>query len=55
MMLEHMGLNDAAALVQNAMLKTIASKRVPRDLAVQMEGGITVGCKEFGELLLAAL
>lgn len=55
MMLEHMGLNDAAALVQNAMLKTIASRRVPRDLAVQMEGGITVGCKEFGELLLAAL
>ena len=54
MMLEHMGLNDAAALVQNAMLKTIASKRVPRDLAVQMEGGIAVGCKEFGELLLAA-
>ena len=55
MMLEHMGLNDAAALVQNAMLKTIASRRVPRDLAVQMEGGITVGCKEFGELLFAAL
>ena len=55
MMLEHMGLNDAAALVQNAMLKAIASRRVPRDLAVQMEGGITVGCKEFGELLLAAL
>ncbi len=55
MMLEHMGLNDAAVLVQNAMLKTIASRCVPRDLAVQMEGGITVGCKEFGELLLAAL
>ncbi len=55
MMLEQMGLQQAADLVQNAMLKTIASKKVPRDLAAQMEGGITVGCKEFGELLLAAL
>jgi len=55
MMLEHMGLKDAAKLIQDAMVKVIASKRVPRDLAAQMDGGITVGCKEFGELLLAAL
>ena len=55
MLLEHMGMPEAAALVQAAMCKTIASKRVPRDLAAQMEGGVSVGCKEFGELLLAAI
>ncbi|MBQ4132128.1 MAG: NADP-dependent isocitrate dehydrogenase [Desulfovibrionaceae bacterium] len=55
MMLEQMGLPEAAALVQNAMVKTIASKHVPRDLAAQMEGAVTVGCREFGELLLAAI
>lgn len=55
MMLEHMGYNDAAKLVHNALTKVIAAKRVPRDLAAQMQGATTVGCKEFGELLGQAL
>lgn len=55
MMLEYMGWNEACALIHDAMLKVIASKRVPRDLAAQMDGAKTVGCKEFGELLVEAL
>ena len=55
MLLAHMGWSEASELIHAAMLKVIASKQVPRDLAAQMENGKTVGCREFGELLLAAL
>ncbi len=55
MMLAHMGWPEASELIHNAMLKVIASKRVPRDLAAQMEDAKTVGCREFGDLLVEAL
>ena len=55
MMLAHMGWPEASELIHNAMLKVIASKRVPRDLSAQMENAKTVGCREFGDLLVEAL
>lgn len=55
MMLEHMGWNEAAALIHQAVDKVLASKKVTTDLARLMDGATTVRCSEFGELLGAAL
>ena len=55
MLLEHCGLPDAAALIHAAVDKVISKKRVTVDLAGQIEGAVVVGCKEFGDLLGAAL
>jgi isocitrate dehydrogenase len=55
MLLEHIGWGDAAALIHASVEKTLAAKKVTVDLAAQIEGATRVGCKEFGELLLANL
>jgi isocitrate dehydrogenase len=55
MLLEHIGWREAAALVKNAVNTVISGKKVTVDLASQIPGATTVGCKEFGELLGAAL
>ena len=51
MMLEHLGWFEAATLIHDAMDKTISAKTVTVDLAGQIPGSKTVGCKAFAELL----
>nr|WP_286181971.1 NADP-dependent isocitrate dehydrogenase [Desulfovibrio sp. Huiquan2017] len=55
MLLEHIGWHEAAALIHASVEKTLAAKKVTVDLAAQISGATQVGCKEFGELLLANL
>jgi isocitrate dehydrogenase len=55
MMLEHIGWTEAADRIHAAMEKTITAKRVPKDLANQIQGATMVGCKEFGEILQKSL
>ncbi len=55
MLLEHVGWSEAAALIHAAVDKAISAKKVTVDLAGQIEGAVTVGCKAFGELLGEAL
>ena len=51
MLLEHAGMPEAAALIHDAVGKAVTAKRVTVDLASQIEGATTVGCKEFGRIL----
>ena len=52
MMLEHMGWNDAAQLVSQALQRTIAQKRVTYDLERQMEGATRLRTSEFGAAIV---
>lgn len=52
LMLEHMGLSDAAHLVKTAMRQVIADRTVTPDLAAEMPESRPVSCSEFGRLLL---
>ena len=52
MMLEHMGWDDAAGLIQQALQRTIAQKRVTYDLERQMEGATTLKTSEFGAAIV---
>ena len=52
MMLEHMGWNDAAQLVSQALQLTIAQKRVTYDLERQMEGATRLRTSEFGAAIV---
>jgi isocitrate dehydrogenase len=51
MMLDDIGWTEAAERIHAAVEKVVASKRVTTDLARQMEGAQTIGCKEFGRLI----
>ena len=55
MMLEEMGRPEAARLIHAAVEKVLAAKTVTQDLAGWMDGARVVGCREFGDLLGAAL
>lgn len=55
MLLENNGMGEAAELVKNAVEKALSAKRVTVDLASQISGAEQVGCKEFGEIILANL
>ncbi len=55
MMLEHLGWHEAADLIKNSVEKALAAKKVTVDLSSQISGATTVGCKEFGEIILANL
>ncbi len=52
MMLQHMGWNEAAAIIENSLEKTILSGTVTYDLARQMEGAREVRCSEFAEAMV---
>jgi isocitrate dehydrogenase len=52
LMLEHLGWNEAAQLIIEAMEKTIASKVVTYDFARLMEGATEVKCSEFATALI---
>jgi isocitrate dehydrogenase len=51
MMLDHMGWSEAARLIENALEKTFASKKVTYDLARLMKGAKEVSCSQFGTLV----
>ena len=55
LMLEHMGWNEAANRLNNAMNTILAAGSLTEDLAAQTAGARTVGCTEFGELVQQAL
>ena len=49
MMLEYLGWNDAAALIEKGLETAISSKRVTYDFERLMEGATLLKCSEFGE------
>lgn len=51
MMLEHLGWHEAAARIHQAVNTAISAKTVTVDLANQISGSKTVGCKAFGEIV----
>ena len=55
MMLEHIGWTEAAALIIQALQKTILSKIVTYDLARQMDGAREVSCSAFAEAVAGDL
>ncbi|SDN20864.1 isocitrate dehydrogenase [Desulfonauticus submarinus] len=55
MMLEHMGFKQVAQHIEKAIEKTILQKTVTIDLASQMKEAKVVGCKEFGDRVIANL
>ena len=55
MMLDFMGWTEAGSLVEKALQKAIAGKKVTYDLARQMEGAEEVSCSRFAELIVAAM
>lgn len=52
LMLRHMGWEDAADLIVDAMEKAITSKRVTSDFAGLMEGATTLTTSEFGDEII---
>jgi isocitrate dehydrogenase len=55
MMLEHLGWNEAAVRIKNAIGKTIQQKRVTYDLERQMQGATRLKCSEFGAAIIKNL
>ncbi|HEX6937884.1 MAG TPA: isocitrate dehydrogenase (NADP(+)) [Longimicrobiales bacterium] len=53
MMLEHLGWNEAAALVVQGLERAIQAKTVTYDLARQMEGATEVTTSGFGDAIIA--
>jgi isocitrate dehydrogenase len=54
-MLDHVGWHEAATRIRKAVELAIAEGKVTVDLASQMSGAKQVGCREFGQILLANL
>jgi isocitrate dehydrogenase len=52
MMLEYLGWKEAAELVQGALIKAVAQRKVTYDLARQMEGATEVKCSQFAETIV---
>ncbi|SFA39309.1 isocitrate dehydrogenase (NADP) [Parageobacillus thermantarcticus] len=52
MMFEHLGWNEAAKLIVDALEKTIAAKIVTYDFARLMEGATEVKCSEFADAII---
>lgn len=53
MMLQHLGWNEAAAIVENAMEKTIENKTVTYDLERQLDGATLLKCSEFADAIIS--
>jgi len=52
MMLDYLGWKEAAGLVRESVIRTIAEKRVTYDLARQMEGAVEVRCSQFAKAII---
>ncbi len=55
MMFRHLGWNEAADLIESAMERTIAEKRVTYDFHRLMEGATLLKTSEFGDALIDSL
>lgn len=55
MLLDHAGFSEAAELVRGSVEKALAARKVTVDLASQIPGAQQVGCREFGEIILAGI
>ncbi len=55
MMLQYMGWDEAAKMVETAFAKTIQQKILTYDLARQVEGAKEVKCSEFGDAIIQNL
>ncbi len=55
MMLEYLGWNEAAALVENGIRNAIAEKVVTYDFARLMEGATETSCSGFADQIIASL
>ena len=54
-MLRHLGWNEAADKIIDAMNAVIADRTVTYDFHRLMEGATKVKCSEFGDLLIASM
>ena len=52
MMLQYLGWEEAATLIEKALSATVQQKRVTYDLARQMEGATEIKCSEFGAAIV---
>ena len=55
LMLEHMGWREAADLIHDALVASVAKKTVTYDLARQMEGATEVSCSGFAESMVQSM
>jgi isocitrate dehydrogenase len=55
MMLEYVGMNEAAKLIEDAYVKTVGNKVVTYDFARLMDGATEVGTSAFGNALVDAM
>jgi len=55
MMLDYMGWQEAARLIQNALAKTIGQKQVTYDLERQMDGATLLSCSGFAKAVIGNL
>jgi isocitrate dehydrogenase len=53
MMLTHLGWNEAAALIESGISKSIAAKTVTYDFERLMEGATVLKCSEFGDAIIS--
>jgi isocitrate dehydrogenase len=53
MMLEHLGWNEAAALIEKGVSASIAAKTVTYDFERLMDGATLLKCSEFGDAIIA--
>ena len=51
-MLDYLGWKEAAGLVREGLIRTIAEKTVTYDLARQMEGATEVRCSQFAKVIM---
>ncbi len=52
MMLQHMGWNEAADLIQEGLAKSISNKTVTYDFERMMDGATLLKCSEFGDAII---
>ena len=52
MMLQHMGWNEAASLIDRGLEGAVGAKTVTYDLERQMEGATKVGTSAFGDAII---
>ncbi len=55
MMLEYLGWKKAGKMIEQAIQKSIAQKKVTYDLARQINGAIEVKCSEFAKIIIGNL
>ncbi|MCA9509575.1 MAG: NADP-dependent isocitrate dehydrogenase [Myxococcota bacterium] len=53
MMLEHLGWNEAADLIEKGITKSIANKTVTYDFERLMDGATKLKCSEFGDAIIS--